>query len=299
MKKILIIGSTVADIIINISSLPRTSEDVNISSQEMSLEGCAYSVSDMVRHFGVPYTLFSPIGTGIYGDFIRNQLAAKGLASPMPTPDQPNGCCYCFVEECGERTFVCHHGAEYLFRKEWFDQIKIEKVRSIYVCGLELEDKTGDVILDFLEANSELPVFFAPGPRIKHIEACRLSRIFALHPTIHLNRDEICAFTDEGSIEGACRKLFILSQNTIIVTDGASGCYYYDGEDFIHVAPVKASKVVDTIGAGDGHAGAVLACLSRGDTIYEAIKKANAASALVVANKGAILSDNIFNQAMI
>ena len=52
MKKVLIIGSTVVDIIVNlVDSLPKTGEDVHIRSQHMSLGGCAYNVSDSVRHF--------------------------------------------------------------------------------------------------------------------------------------------------------------------------------------------------------------------------------------------------------
>lgn len=47
MKKVLIIGSTVVDIIVNlVDSLPKTGEDVHIRSQHMSLGGCAYNVSD-------------------------------------------------------------------------------------------------------------------------------------------------------------------------------------------------------------------------------------------------------------
>lgn len=294
MKKILVIGSTVADIIINLDYLPSTAQDVNIKSQEMSLGGCAYNVSDMIHHFGVPYRLFSPVGTGLYGDFVRNQLAAKGLASPMPTPDQPNGCCYCFVENSGERTFVCDHGAEYLFYKEWFDTLKMEKVSSIYICGLEIEDQTGSTIVDFLEANSSIPVFFAPGPRICFIDPLLMERIFALHPVVHLNEDELCGFTGAAALEEGAKALFSLTGNTVIVTHGAEGAYYYDGEEFIHVPPVKAEKVVDTIGAGDSHIGTVMACLAKGKSTYEAIKTANAVSSLVVSKKGATLSEKEF-----
>ena len=70
MKKALIIGSTVVDVIVNlVDSLPKTGEDVHVRSQHMSLGGCAYNVSDSVRHFQVPYILFSPVGTGVYGYF--------------------------------------------------------------------------------------------------------------------------------------------------------------------------------------------------------------------------------------
>lgn len=294
MKKILVIGSTVADIIVNLDFLPTTAQDVHIKSQKMSLGGCAYNVSDMIRHFDVPYTLFSPIGTGLYGDFVRNQLALKGLASPMPTPDQPNGCCYCFVEESGERTFIVEHGAEYLFYKEWFDQLNMDKIGSIYICGLEIEDKTGDAIVDFLEAHKDIPVCFAPGPRLNNIDETLMARIFALHPIIHLNEDEVCGYTGANSLEDGAWALFQMTKNTVIVTKGADGSYFYDGEELIHVPPTKAAIVVDTIGAGDGHCGAVLACLAKGMTTYEALLQANKASSLVVTQEGATVDDQIF-----
>lgn len=105
MKNVLVIGSTVVDVIIQIDHLPSAQEDVHVQHQHMSLGGCAYNVSDMIRHFGVPYTLFSPVGTGAYGDFVRTQLTRRGVATPIPAPAQENGCCYCFIEADGERPF--------------------------------------------------------------------------------------------------------------------------------------------------------------------------------------------------
>lgn len=297
MKKVLVIGSTVADIIINVDYLPTTAQDIHIKSQTMALGGCAYNVSDMIRHFEVPYTLFSPVGTGLYGDFVRNQLAVRGIASPMPTPNQANGCCYCFVEESGERTFIVEHGAEYLFYKEWFDQLKTEKLSGVYICGLEIEDKTGGTIVDFLEAHPNLPVFYGPGPRLKMIPEDLMQRIFALRPVVHLNEDEVCRYTDCDSIEDAAKALFSKTRNTVIVTNGENGAFFYDGEDFIHVPPVPAESVVDTIGAGDAHMGAVIAGLARGESLYDSIYKANAAAALVVSRKGGTVTDEDFKSA--
>lgn len=297
MKKVLVIGSTVADIIINVDYLPTTAQDIHIKSQTMALGGCAYNVSDMIRHFEVPYTLFSPVGTGLYGDFVRNQLAVKGIASPMPTPNQANGCCYCFVEESGERTFIVEHGAEYLFYKEWFDRLKTEKLSGVYICGLEIEDKTGGTIVDFLEAHPNLPVFYGPGPRLKMIPEDLMQRIFALRPVVHLNEDEVCRYTGCDSIEEAAKALFSKTRNTVIVTNGENGAFFYDGEDFIHVPPVPAESVVDTIGAGDAHMGAVIAGLARGESLYDSIYKANAAAALVVSRKGGTVTDEDFKSA--
>lgn len=294
MKKVLVIGSTVADIIINIDYLPTSQGDVHVKSQQMSLGGCAYNVSDIIRHYNIPYILFSPIGTGVYGDFVRGRLAEKGIASPIPSPAEANGCCYCFVENSGERTFICHHGAEYLFKPEWFKTLDLSDISAIYVCGLEIEDKTGDIIIDFLEQAKGIPVFFAPGPRIDYIDEKRVKRLFALHPVTHLNKKELLSFTNEDNLFSGTKALFEFTKNTVIVTDGSKGASYYDGKEFISVDPVPAKEIVDTIGAGDSHIGGILASFSAGLSLKEALKKANETASLVVAQKGATVSDEVF-----
>lgn len=286
---ILVIGSTVADVIINVDVLPTTAQDIHVKSQTISLGGCAYNVSSMIDLFGVPYTLFSPVGRGIYGDFIRKELSAKGIASPVPAPDSENGCCYCFVEESGERTFICYHGAEYLFEREWFDVIDPDRFSYAYICGLEIEDKTGDVIVDFLERSKIKPVF-APGPRIDKIDKNLIKRIFALNPIVHLNEGEVTGYTGAADIESASAALFAMTGETVIVTAGENGSCYYDGKNFVRVAAVKPERIVDTIGAGDGHCGAVLACLAKGFSMKEALAKANEAASRIVSVRGAVLN---------
>ena len=178
MKKVLVIGSAVVDVVIHLPHLPEKSEDVHVTSQKMSLGGCAYNASDTIRHFKVPYIPFFPVGTGAYGDFVRNALAERGIVSPVPKPETENGCCYCFVEDDGERTFACYHGAEYRFQKEWFDALDASEIDSVYICGLEIEEETGTNILSYLEVHPEFTVFFAPGPRITLLDPKRLATGF-------------------------------------------------------------------------------------------------------------------------
>ena len=298
MKKILVIGSTVVDVIVKLDHIPSRAEDVNVDSQESSLGGCAFNVSEIIRHFGVPYTLFSPVGSGIYGDHVRGQLTARGIKTPLiDCGIGDNGCCYCFVEHDGERTFICHHGAEYLFKKEWFDALP-EEYGYAYICGLEIEDKTGSVIIDFLEAHPEIQVCFAPGPRINFIDRTLVDRIFALKPIVHLNEDEVCSFTGctgadgtngPAEIEAAAKELYKKTGNVVIVTHGSQGSYAFDGETLHYAAPVPCKKVVDTIGAGDSHCGSCLAGLAADKPLDEILAEANRIASLVVGSKGAAL----------
>ena len=279
MKKILVIGSTVVDIIVELMErLPRTGEDVHVRRQQMSLGGCAYNVSDSVRHFQVPYILFSPVGTGIYGYYVREELKKRGISSPIPSPNLDNGCCYCFVESSGERTFVSYHGAEYLFRREWFDLIDTEEIDSVYICGLEIEETTGSVIVEFLEKNPQLKIFFAPGPRLT---------------VMHLNENEALEVTGASSLSEAALCLYEKTQNAVIITLGERGCYYYDGSKE-EIIPAVKSRQIDTIGAGDSHIGSVIACLKLGQPLPAAIANANKVAAAVVENSSAILPDEEF-----
>ena len=298
MKKIFVIGSTVVDMIINVDHLPTTKADIHISSQTASMGGCAYNVSDTIRNFGTPNVLFSPVGSGIYGDFVRNGLRKKGLISPIPPVNMDNGCCYCFVEESGERTFVSYHGAEYLIQSQWLEEIDVEDVHSVYICGLEIEETTGENIVKWLEKHPQLPVFFAPGPRIMRIEPALLNRLYKLNPIMHLNDDEIKEYFATEDVESAMYKMYELTQNTVIVTLGSKGAAWYDGVAVQNVPAVKVETVVDTIGAGDSHVGAVMAGLYNGKTMAQAITDANKVAAAVVGVKGALLTQEEFDAVM-
>lgn len=296
MKKVLVIGSTVVDVVVNlVDHLPKTGEDVHIKSQHMSLGGCAYNVSDSIRHFQVPYILFSPVGTGVYGSFVREELKKRGITSPIPTPQRENGCCYCFVEDTGERSFISYHGAEYLFEKEWFSLIPLEEIDSVYICGLEIEESTGENIVEFLEAHPELTVYFAPGPRLTVINPSLVERLYRLSPLLHLNETEVLSASGKSTVQEAASALYEKTHNTVIVTLGEEGCFFFDGNSAETIPPVPTVQA-DTIGAGDSHIGSVIACLKKGDSLTEAIKKANCVSSRVVSFSGALLSDTDFDK---
>ena len=108
-QKIMIIGSTCVDIIINIDHLPKTEENIHPSSSRW-LWGDVPIMASMVKQFGVPVTLVSPVGTGFYENLCKKNWR-KRISGRRPCTHQENGCCYCLVEAGGERTFMSYHGA--------------------------------------------------------------------------------------------------------------------------------------------------------------------------------------------
>ena len=47
----------------------------------------------------------------------------------------------------------------------------------------EVEEETGDVLLDWLEQHPPRRLYFAPGPRVCRIPPRKMARLIALHPT--------------------------------------------------------------------------------------------------------------------
>ena len=184
---------------------------------------------------------------------------------------------------------------EYLFEKEWFSLIPLEEIDSVYICGLEIEESTGKNIVEFLEAHPELTVYFAPGPRLTVINPQLVERLYRLSPILHLNETEALSASGKSTVQEAASFLYEKTNNTVIVTLGEKGCFFFDGKESETVPPVPAIQV-DTIGAGDSHIGSVIACLKKGDPLKTAIQKANRVSSSVVASSGALLSDTAFDK---
>jgi len=297
VKQTLIIGSAVVDVIVNLPHLPQTGEDVHISSQTRSLGGCAYIVSDILRHFDAPYSLCTAVGTGIYGEFVKQKLEERGVPIYVRRSEE-NGCCYCMVEteRGGERSFIVDHGIEYTFSEEYLEQIDTASIDSVYVCGLEIEEATGGNIIAYLQKHPSYTIYFAPGARILQIQPDRMEAMLALHPVLHLNEGESLSFTGKETVEAAARALFAKTGNTVIVTLGERGAYCYDGTD--HYAPPVPAQVQDTIGAGDSHMGAVISARRRGLSFGDAIGAANYISSAVVSHTGGLLEDADFAKAL-
>ena len=206
-----------------------------------------------------------------------------------------DGYCLCLVEADGERTFLTLPGIECRFEKEWFARLDAGRYDAVYVSGYELEGEGGEVILDFLEKHQEYTVYYAPGPRITYIAEDKRNRMTALSPVLHLNEREALASTGKSTAEEAAAELARQTKNTVLVTLGERGVYLWENGAG-KVVPSEKAEVVDTIGAGDSHIGAVIAARQMGKDWEEAIRMANRVSAMVVSVKGPTLTAEEFEK---
>ena len=286
MSKALVIGSTVCDVMVYLDRLPSREGDAHIHEQTWSLGGCAFNVASVLHALGQNVDFISPVGTGVYGDFVKAELERLGIQTPISVTGA-NGCCYCFIESDGERTFLSDHGVEYGFQKEWLQSLGQKRYDFIYLCGLEVEEPTG---MELIQSISKLEgqVIFAPGPRGLLIPKDRLEAIYDQHPILHVNEVEALEFSGCKEIHQAVEGLYQRTGQLVIVTLGEKGAIAYDG-NWYKAAGIP-TKVVDTVGAGDSHVGAFLSARLEGLDIAQALSFANKVSSQIVASKGVHLT---------
>jgi ribokinase len=93
----------------------------------------------------------------------------------------------------------------------------------------------------------------------------------------------------EEGVEGALAavpELLSLGPRSAVITVGAAGAVFSDGESTAHVPPPRV-EAVDTTGAGDAFVGALAAQLARDATLEQAVAYAARAGAAAVTKEGA------------
>ena len=168
----------------------------------------------------------------------------------------------------------------------------MEDYAMAYLCGLEVEEPTGEALVEYFEKEQGPQLFFAPGPRGIRLSGNRLNRILALSPVLHINEQEALELGGRDSVADSAAALFQITGSPVIVTLGERGAYCHESAEVSYSVPGIPSQVMDTIGAGDAHIGAVLASLQKGKSLYDSIAAANRVAAAVVSQEGAILPED-------
>ena len=286
-KRILIIGSAFVDVIVHVPRLPLSGEDVEGSSRQQVVGGCAYNAADAVAKLGIDFDALIPVGEGMIADRVRETFRARGFTVREFRGIGDNGWCLSFVEPDGERTFVSMSGVEKCFKPEWLDEIDLQCVDLIYLSGYQADARNAGFIEALLaEKRPNAQILFDPGPCSGSIPEEMFSAILSANTILKVNAQEAKTLAPSATPREAAAVLSLLTAQSVIVTDGARGAYAAQAGKVSHLQGFPV-HVVDTIGSGDAHAGGVLAGLASGFTLAEAVLLGNAVASWVTAQEGA------------
>lgn len=289
LKRILILGSAVIDVIVTINRLPLAGEDIPGLQKGMLVGGCAFNVSKILDGLQIPHDLCVPVGQGMYADRIREALHESGHEVLIEDDREDNGYCLSLVEKDGERTFISIDGIETKWQDGWLERFHAADYDYLYASGYGFQDgnSSGEVLLRFLGGKkADAKLILDPGPRLlgKQFE----EKLLQLGPILEMNQAEAKAMGQSENVCQAAENLHRRTGQPVIITMGQAGTLLHttEEEEIIPTVPVKA---IDTIGAGDSHTAGFIAALASGKSLREACREANHIAASVVQHVGCSL----------
>lgn len=287
--RLLYTGQVVVDLVMALDALPRSGGDVLARSAAFETGG-GFNVMAAARRSGMPTVYLGRHGAGRFGDLARQAMAAEGIdIAAAASTAQDTGLSVALIEPSAERSFISYVGAEGGLSAEDLRGVDVQAEDFVFVSGYSLlHECKVSTLLDWL---ARLPagvgVIFDPGPLIDSPEASGMPAVLPLITLWTSNAEEALRFTRCETIDGALDRLahWLRTDALIVVRDGPNGCWIRQGPEVRHVRgfPVTA---IDTNGAGDAHAGVLLAGLASGLSASQAALRANAAAAIAVTRWG-------------
>lgn len=286
-RPVTVLGAAVIDVIADAYALPWRGCDIELKQQGVNIGGCALNIAIALKRLGISSQNALPVGHGVWADIIRNAMAKQDLHSAVEAEAGDNGWCLALVEPDGERTFMSFSGVENQWQPSWLDGLNVPKNSLVSLSGYQLASQCGELLTAWLEGLRDVTAFIDFGPRIADVPDALMARIMACGPIVSLNRQEaeIAAERFGFVVDTLGAQWQQRFGAPLIVRHDKDGAAWYDG-DASGVVPAFAATVVDTIGAGDSHAGGTLAGLAAGWTLPDAVLLGNAVAAWVVSHRG-------------
>lgn len=290
-RQLCVVGAAVVDIVVDTPKLPERGGDTEVSEKGIHVGGCALNIAITLKRLGIESLNALPLGKGNWATLIESAMAEKGVNSVLRNDSGDNGWCMALVEPDGERTFVSVSGVENQWTTSLFANLTLADDALVYVSGYQLASESGEVLVSWLESlSTSIDVFVDFGPRITDIPPELFSRLLALKPIVSLNRQE-AEVLGMISADTFTTSWFDKYQCPLILRIDSDGALFADRHMSGCVSPFKAN-VVDTIGAGDSHAGGVLAGLVSNWELPDAVLLGNAVASFVVSHRGGDCAPN-------
>lgn len=221
------------------------------------------------------------------GGMAKATLEGAGVDTRyLKTVDAPTGHAIIQVDKNGENNIIIFGGANRKLTKDYVDEV-LSHFDADTVVVLQNEISELSYIID-RASEKGMKIILNPSPFEEKLLDIDLDKLYMLI----LNETEAFAFSKTDNVSAAC-EFFLNNKGSlkVIITLGADGCIYLDGEsgEIIEQSAYRVD-VVDTTSAGDTFSGYFVSALSRGEGTTEALKKASAAAALATSKEGASTS---------
>ena len=279
---ILVAGSANLDFVVLVHHVPAPGETVLGRSLQTYPGGKgANQAIACARAGGADTRMLLALGSDAYALPVEASLREAGVAlHVLRSADQPTGTAFIGLADDAENAIIVAPGANAALRAE-----DLPSLGGVSHLLLQLETPLATVAAFARQAR-------AAGVRV----VLNAAPAQALPPDLLGNIDllivneaELGVVAGDPGADGdddLAARLARVAVPTVIVTLGALGCVARTGATMLH-QPGFAVEPLDTTAAGDTFCGALVAAISQGDALAQALRRACAAAALACTRMGA------------
>ena len=262
------------------------------SHESMACGGSAANTIIALSQMGASTHLDCRVSNDMTGQIFARDLHDSGVHSSLdsrPLVDGVTGKCLVFVTPDADRTMNTFLGVSGDLDNSDIDVEAVKHSQTIYIEGyLASADNTRDAAIEvrrIAEARDITTSLTLSDPNmVKFFRDSIEAMIGDGVDLLFANEDEAKELASTDNFEDAVQ-LFKKIGRKFAITRGGEGALLFDGLKEIEIKPNKV-KAIDTLGAGDMFAGAMLYGLSQGMSFQQSGDLAALASAKIVTQFG-------------
>ena len=258
---------------------------------KMSCGGSACNSVVAASMFGSSTFFSGKVANDEVGDFFVKDLNKSGVDFHQVDPSSGvTGKCLVMVTPDAERTMNTNLGASLELTYREVDEEALANSEWLYIEGYVVTDDQRTAVardaMKFAKDNGVKTSLSLSDPFVVEVFSENIKTIIGDDglDLIFCNGDEARSFTDTHTIEAAAEGLKKYAK-TFVITRGPGGSLVFDGVNLIHTEGVLASAV-DTNGAGDMFAGAVLYGLNESKSLSASANFGCFAASKIVQSSG-------------
>lgn len=285
-QKILVIGSSNTDMVVQTAHFPQPGETVLGGTFLMNPGGKGANQAVSAARLGGDIRFVAKLGNDIFGQQAEQGFIKEGLDIQflIKTSEFPSGVALITVNGEGENEIVVASGANMALRPSDLPEALFENI-SIVLLQLEIPL---DTVYDIINMCKEkgIKVVLNPAPAVA-LDSDVLKSIFLITP----NETETEILTGirpdtPATLMEAARAFQKKGVQNVVITLGSQGVYLFN-DQHQEMIPSQTVTAVDTTAAGDVFNGALVSALATGMDWKPACMYACKAAAISVTRKGA------------
>lgn len=289
--KILVVGSFMMDLVVRTPRVPKNGETIIGTSFNRFPGGKGANQAVAAARLGGAVTMAGKVGSDDFGDEFLSVLASEGINTAYILRDSQvaTGVGFITLDHAGNNRIVVVPGANLRYSVQDLAQIEsLIKDSDILIMQLEMDMSVIEHAVE-LAGRYQVPVVLNPAPaRALNDELLR----GVTYLTPNETEAEILTGVKVTSIDRAkeaAEALLEKGVKTVVLTLAEKGALVASNAGATHVSGFSVQPV-DTVAAGDAFNGAFAVAISKGKSLVEACRFANAVGAIAVTRPGAIPS---------